>query len=647
MHRVPDARVERPRRAVIVDHPKTGERFRVRRDGETLAFDRPDASFPARIARWAIGSGAHTRSFLHVEAGGLFELPLTWYRGRGWDLSPGYQIAEHPGFLRAIGSDCVACHSDPLPPIPGRPGWFTGEPVGAIGCGRCHGDARAHASNAGDAPVVMPDRLPPDRRADVCAQCHLAGEVRIGRAQGPDALGRAAAAFRPGDRLADHVAVFVRQDAGGGFGIASHAERLGRSACATRSPDLTCTTCHHPHPTGGVPPPEAACRSCHDTAKNPGCGAGHGDDCVGCHMHRGGTRDVPHVRMTDHFIRVRPEPAPRAPVTAVAPLVWVAQPDTDPTDPEHRRLLARAYTEAFRAHGYAADRDRALPLLGEATQRFPDDPELWRDLATIQSAFGRTREAAAAAERALTLRPGDPRFARAAATFRRTSGQPARALAALAAALAEHPDDAALNTAAAEARLAEARLPEAVQRANHALSRHPDHAPALMVHGVAATMQRDAAAAARAFEHAAAAEPSSVRAWSNLVRARLGAGEAKAALEAADHALQITSEGHPERFRLDGHWARAAWALGRREAAEARARGAVASGPSAEGGLVLAAAARARGDLAGALTHLDAALKAAPWFGPLWSELAATLEGTGDPATAEQARAQAARLGSW
>jgi hypothetical protein len=98
------------------------------------------------------------------------------------------------------------------------------------------------------------------------------------------------------------------------FIMASQADRLRMSPCYKKS-EMSCTTCHNPHISVTVTGKEHfnnACTSCHagpkavtkvvcseDIAKRKA----KGDDCSGCHMPKSGSIDIPHVNITDHYIR--------------------------------------------------------------------------------------------------------------------------------------------------------------------------------------------------------------------------------------------------------------------------------------------------------------------------------------------------------
>ena len=172
-------------------------------------------------------------------------------------------------------------------------------------CERCHGPGSLHIE--GKAKMVNPATLAPARRDDVCAQCHLTGQSRVGRA------GRDLADYRPGDVLSDFAAYFVATGAGD-FQVNSHVEKLEESTCKRQAGDrMWCGTCHDPHT---VPPPSeraawfrAKCLTCHEAAQ-----CARGFDCTGCHMPKSRAADAGHGVFTDHSIprvpgRARARPA--------------------------------------------------------------------------------------------------------------------------------------------------------------------------------------------------------------------------------------------------------------------------------------------------------------------------------------------------
>ncbi|RYZ48673.1 MAG: tetratricopeptide repeat protein, partial [Sphingobacteriales bacterium] len=97
--------------------------------------------------------------------------------------------------------------------------------------------------------------------------------------------------------------------------MASHVERMKKSPCYLNSGKMSCITCHDPHVSVKFTPRKQyldACNSCHGGKEQvhctelPAVRAKNNDDCVSCHMPHNGSIDIPHVAVTDHFIRAKP-----------------------------------------------------------------------------------------------------------------------------------------------------------------------------------------------------------------------------------------------------------------------------------------------------------------------------------------------------
>ena len=79
---------------------------------------------------------------------------------------------------------------------------------------------------------------------------------------------------------------------------------------------MSCITCHNPHVSVKFTPRSQylnACQGCHGSAagqhpcsETAQARAAKNNDCVTCHMPHNGSIDIPHVAVTDHFIRKRP-----------------------------------------------------------------------------------------------------------------------------------------------------------------------------------------------------------------------------------------------------------------------------------------------------------------------------------------------------
>ena len=258
---------------------------------------------------YIVGSGHHTNSHIMDVNGYLYQMPLTWYVQEGrWDLPPGFVGPDNLRFDRPIPLKCITCHNAMPGYVPGSENKYDFVPHG-IDCERCHGPGSQHiesVSSGGDiaGTIVNPAKLPVDRQFDICQGCHLQG-ASVNRAN------VTFADFRPGQALADIENVFwprfadsVRQ-----FVMASHPDRLRQSACFQASENLTCITCHDPHvriEAMGENHYRNVCQDCHTGAELPDCPtpeAAQGADCTTCHMPVSGSKDIPHVTITDHFIR--------------------------------------------------------------------------------------------------------------------------------------------------------------------------------------------------------------------------------------------------------------------------------------------------------------------------------------------------------
>jgi hypothetical protein len=203
-----------------ITHAASGFRYRI--TGDSFEFSKAEIH-GSRSLSWFIGSGAAARSFLIADDGYLFEAPVTYYAAsRKWDLSPAYDRYAYPFLTRPVLPACLNCHASGVSPIAGTHNRFADPPFteSGIACERCHGAGERHIASAKATDIVNPAKLPADRRDSICSQCHLSGDVRVMRP------GAAWNTYRPGDRLADSVAVFVRAGNTAGLTVTSHVEKL-------------------------------------------------------------------------------------------------------------------------------------------------------------------------------------------------------------------------------------------------------------------------------------------------------------------------------------------------------------------------------------------------------------------------------------
>ena len=374
-------------------------RVAAKADGLYFSVRQGDVSATRRL-EYFIGSGAAGRSYLTLVGTFLFQAPVSYYSvERRWQVSPGYERSNDVNLNRPIEASCLNCHASRIQAVAGTRNGYAAKPFmdDGISCERCHGPGERHiqrmkAGGTGDKGIVNPAKLEAARRDDVCAQCHLAGEVRIAKIN-------QAHPYQPGDLLSDHSATFLWNSGSAARRVNGHFEGLAQSRCHQASGEkMWCGTCHDPHrqpaATARVAYYRTRCLSCHTAhdCKLPNAEReGRGDDCTACHMPRSDVRDVQHATFTDHSI-------PRKPST-----------QTTSEKPEliafgGQKVSAR---EEGLAYAFVAlrDNDRALggkafELLQAANAENPSDSKVATQLAQLFDKMGNDSRACALYERA-------------------------------------------------------------------------------------------------------------------------------------------------------------------------------------------------------------------------------------------------------
>ncbi|MEO8148240.1 MAG: hypothetical protein ABI723_11405, partial [Bacteroidia bacterium] len=284
---------------------------------------------------YIVGSGQHTNSHIFNTNGYLHQAPMTFYTQRGqWDLPPGFENGMNTRFNRNIGLECMTCHNGFPQMVEGSENKYSFVANG-IDCERCHGPGEAHVKQKQqgvivdttkyvDYSIVNPAKLSINLQFDICQRCHVQGNAVLNK-------GKSFFDFRPGMQLSEVMNVFMPVYKGQEREhiMASHAERLKQSKCFLATSEkiagnpelaktlkpfknaLTCVTCHNPHVSVRVTGKDIfnnACKNCHGNAhqtsctENPVALSKAGNDCVSCHMRKSGAIDIPHVRVTDHYI---------------------------------------------------------------------------------------------------------------------------------------------------------------------------------------------------------------------------------------------------------------------------------------------------------------------------------------------------------
>jgi len=394
-------------------HKESGVHYRIyaengRAGGERvwLDFDRPgDPEIRGkRELLYYIGSGRRGLTYLFETDGFLFESPVNWYANKKiWDMTPAYQtVREIPLNLPAYTS-CLRCHvSGMQPPAPGTDNRYPEPPFtqNGVACERCHGPGEAHVNGGA---IVNPAKLKPQRRDDICMQCHLEGKAAIERP------GRRVYEFQAGDALSDYIRYFLLIDSkGSGLGAVSQVEALAQSQCKKKSGDaMSCTSCHNPHQSAAAEDRIAfyrgKCLACHGASFAAKHHPDH-PDCTACHMPASASTDVAHTQVTDHRIPRRPQLSPQLLQNAHtedtnSPLLrLVPFPDTKtPPDP---RDLALAW-DSIAQSGMSLAEPQARELLAQAVKQLPDDPALLSALAYAEQRRGSTKHARELYQKAL------------------------------------------------------------------------------------------------------------------------------------------------------------------------------------------------------------------------------------------------------
>lgn len=604
-----------------ITHAASGYTYRAYREGSRFFQEETRADDPShklvREVAYVIGSGNAARTYLAESNGRLYELPLTWYGQRGvWDFSPGYEIGNQR-FNRIVPERCIACHNAYPGVVPFTSNKFTALASG-ISCERCHGPGALHvaerqagkAVDSVDYTIVNPAHLPIGRRLDVCQQCHLHGGIELLRE------GRTAFAFRPGEALDAHLALFALDapETEGRIPVSSQAERMQRSACF-KGGQMDCATCHDPH--SGTKENDAAhfnatCQTCHalptlEAQVSAAQKANHAatSNCITCHMPHTEAVDAPHSSFTDHWIRVvREQPMAPQDTTAGAVVLkpWFAKDRAGTDGKVYEGIAYLVYGQQNARRDAMEDGIRRLQAVLGETEGY-DEARFLVGFALMR--LQRPSEAVPYLEAAVQAAPVPERLNTLAQAYEQT-GRPAA---------------------------------EAQQLYTQAIARQPALASIRVNLGRLLQAQGDLAGAAEQYARAAEEQPWLAQAQYNLGSLLLQQGNATGAQQALVAAVQLDPTDVQARGNLGALYAQAGQTAQARQQFEAAVRVAPAD-PVALGNL--GALLVNTGDPARARPLLERAVAANPAYVDAAVNLALACGQTGDLACAE---AQVNRLG--
>ncbi len=378
-------------------HPASETRFKIVKSGNRLELDWKDHR---QSLDFFIGSRRMGRSYGFIENGYFYQAPAGYYANRHlWDMAPGYENDRKPDFSRPITSDCLFCHGSGAIPVSGTINRYADVScLRGVACERCHGDTSAHLAHPQSGNIINPKKLPAAERDSICEQCHLAGEARFPQP------GRRLVDFRPGQRLATYVAVFVAGGDRRGIRVNSHAEALSRSRCRQESGQkLWCGTCHDPH--GQRIDYREKCLGCHAPAACPivrNQSQGTETDCIGCHMPKARAYDGGHTVFTDHSI---PRRVPKYSTARKAPESLQSYYPVDAASPSGMRDWGIAWAQVAEDYASPEALQKAWPLLRAAAGAQPRDPLLYSKIAEALESAQKTQEAKKIYELALEQDP--------------------------------------------------------------------------------------------------------------------------------------------------------------------------------------------------------------------------------------------------
>ena len=307
---------------------------------------------------YIVGSGQHTNSHIYSMNGYLYQAPITFYtQKQKWDLAPGFEKGASSRFSRMIELECMSCHNGLPQFVSNSQNKFDSIKTG-IDCERCHGPGSLHVkerlngskvdtSKTPDYTIINPRRLPVELQNSLCQRCHLQGIAVLKD-------GKTFFDFHPGMKLSEVLNVFMPQYEGAQdkMIMASHVERMMKSKCFLNSGKMSCITCHNPHISVKVTPREQylnTCKNCHGSAssqmqctESPEKKAAQNNDCVLCHMPHNSSIDIPHVAVTDHYIRKRPlDDTLQKKITAFLGMKCINNPNAD------NITIARGFIEFY------------------------------------------------------------------------------------------------------------------------------------------------------------------------------------------------------------------------------------------------------------------------------------------------------------
>lgn len=465
----------------------------------------------------SVGSGKIGQTYLYWKGNQLFQLPVSYFTGSGrWINSPGY-VDGLVNFDRPIVPRCLECHATYFEDATHHTNTYSREHfVLGISCERCHGPGSEHEANQGRHPkavgapyIVDPRRLEPQRKNEICAQCHSG----LGKPLKPPF------SFLPGEPLDRHIELESLDDQNRiGVHSVNQLARLSKSKCFAESEGMTCVSCHDPHTLerGNRELFSTRCLNCHkahDCGLAPQLGDAIRKDCISCHM--------PHLQdrgtgmetasgmafplMAEHFISIYPE-ATRRVMKQIAPLEK-PPPDTSLLSVSAQDLPAIPGSLEQQLESFAPERRQQLLAVYDRVLASPTEDQANGDLGMLFHAFEQYELASTFYQRAHLLQPDSFRWVYYWATVRANLGQTTEAIAILRKALELDPNDLPAQLKLAEFLFTTGDREECARIYEEVVGRHPDNAVAQHGLGRIQAGKGDLTAAAESYRKASQLVP--------------------------------------------------------------------------------------------------------------------------------------------
>lgn len=236
-----------------------------------------------------IGSGNHGQSYAYWDSDRLYQLHASYLTELNqWVNSPGMYMDGTADFARPVTGRCLECHATWFGQARGTLNRFDREgSILGVTCVRCHGPGDRHTAHHRQFPnsavgrdITNPAALSRERKNDLCAQCHSAGEP----------LGQPFT-YTPGEDLKNYLALELSGDdpANEDPHSANQLARLMKSPCYQQDQSMTCVSCHDPHrhERGQTAEFSRRCLTCHQPdhcGEHIRLGTALETRCVDCHM---------------------------------------------------------------------------------------------------------------------------------------------------------------------------------------------------------------------------------------------------------------------------------------------------------------------------------------------------------------------------